>query len=117
MNRLPAHPTSPTENNHETPLPKQSAEPRSITTQELQLFRKLDDLLGKCFIHSPDADDSGMYEVIAYSMKRYKTFQYDLLFDDCGDPITVNMKEMADMLQDSLYLPAGHEELDQKAIS
>jgi hypothetical protein len=108
-------PTCPVENNREPPLPDQSAEPRPITTEELQLFRNPDDLLGRRFVLSPDTDDPGIYEVIAYYMKKDKTLQHDVLFDDCGDPITVDMKEMAGMLQDSLYLPAGHEDSDQKA--
>jgi hypothetical protein len=48
------------------------------------------------FILSSDADsdDSGMYEVIGYHNKRDKSVQYELLFDDCDNPIRVDVKEM-----------------------
>ena len=48
-----------------------------------------------------------MYEVIAYSKARDKTVRYDVLFDDCDDPITVDAREMMCMLEESLYLPAS----------
>lgn len=48
-----------------------------------------------------------MYEVIGYSKKRDETIQYQVLFDDCVDPITVNSDEMMAMLEDSIiFLPA-----------
>jgi len=47
-----------------------------------------------------------MYEVISYTRKRDKTVTYDVLFDDCKDPITVDAKEIMRLLEDSLYLPA-----------
>ena len=40
-----------------------------------------------------------MYEVIGYSMKRDKMVEYDVLFDSCEDPVTVNAKEMMGMLE------------------
>jgi hypothetical protein len=90
---------------HDMPLFNSSVEPRSITTDELQLFRTAENLHGKQFILSPGTENSVMYEVISYSRKRDKTYHYDVLFDDCEDHITLDAKEMMDMLEDSLYLP------------
>jgi hypothetical protein len=101
-----AYPTPPITDKREPPLSKPSVEPKRITPEELQLFRHPDALHGKQFILSPDTDDSGMYEVIGYCRKRNKSVRYEVLFDDCEDPITVDSKEMMDMLQNSLYLPA-----------
>jgi hypothetical protein len=70
---LSVHPTPPTTGNCEAPLFKPSVEPMHI-------------------ILSPDNEDSGMYGVIGYSKKRDKTVKYDVLFDDCEDPVTVNAK-------------------------
>jgi hypothetical protein len=93
--------------NLELPLTKPSIEPRFITAEELQLFQSPDNLLGKQFILSPGTDESGMYEVFGYSKKRDETIQYQVLFDDCADPITVNADEMMTMLEDSIvFLPA-----------
>jgi len=96
------------ESNCEFPLskPDKSTEPRCITAPELQLFRSPDNLHGKQFILSPGTGEPGMYEVIGYSRKRDKTIQYEVLFDDCPDPITVKAEEMMAMLEDSTYLPA-----------
>lgn len=94
-------------NNHELPLTKPSVEPRHITTEELQLFRNPDNLHGKQFILSPDTDGCGMYEVIGYSRKRENAVQYDVLFNDCEDPVTVDAQAMMGMLEDSLYLSAS----------
>jgi hypothetical protein len=76
-------------------------EPRHITAEELRLFRDPENLHGKQFV----LYDSGMYEVIGYSRKRDRTIEYEVLFDDCGDPIMVNATEIMAMLEDSLYLP------------
>jgi hypothetical protein len=96
-----------TVSNLEPPLSNPSIEPRRITTEELQLFRSPDNLHGKQFILSPGTGESGMYEVIGYSKKRDETIQYQVLFDDCADPITVNADEMMAMLEDSIiFLPA-----------
>ena len=99
-----------THRTHEAPISKESkpsVEPRHITVQELQLFQDPDNLHGKRFVLSPDSsDDSETYEVIGYSKKRDKTVEYDVLFDECEDPIkdpiTVTTKEMMEMLKDSL---------------
>lgn len=40
-----------------------------------------------------------------YSRKWDRTVEYDMLFNNCEDPIMVNAKEMMAMLKDSLYLP------------
>jgi hypothetical protein len=70
------------------------------------LFQIPDNLHGKQFILSPDADGSGMYEIIGYYRERDKSVQYDVLFDDCEDSIRVDAKEMMGMLKSSLYIPA-----------
>ena len=102
-----SHPTLHTVSNLEPPLSKPDIDPRRITAEELQLFRSPDNLHGKQFILSPGTGESGMYEVIGYSKKRDETIQYQVLFDDCADPITVNADEMAAMLEDSIiFLPA-----------
>ena len=97
-----------THRTHEAPITKESkpsVEPRHITAQELQLFQDPDNLHGKWFVLSPDSsDDSETYEVIGYSKKRNKTVEYDVLFYECEDPITVTTKEMMGMIKDSLYL-------------
>ena len=92
--------------NCELPLSKPSIELRCITAEELQLFWSPDNFHRKQFILSPGTGKSGMYEVIGYSRKRDKTIQYEVLFDDCADPIMVNVKEMMAMLEDGIYLPA-----------
>ncbi|KAF8972291.1 hypothetical protein BDZ97DRAFT_1752873 [Flammula alnicola] len=102
---MSVHPTPPIQGNREAPLSKPMVEPRHITAEELRLFRDPENLHGKQFVLSAN-NDSGMYEVIGYSRKRDRTVEYDVLFDDCGDPIMVNAKEMMAMLEDSLYLPA-----------
>ena len=107
MYRLSRHSTPPTPGNCDAPLSEPPIEPRHITAEELRLFRNPDDLHGKQFILSPDNENSGTYEVIGYSKKRDKTVEYDVLFDGCEDPVTVNATEMMmGMLEDSLYLPA-----------
>jgi hypothetical protein len=45
-----------------------------------------------------------MYKVVGYHRARDKALTFDILFEDCGDPIVVSEKEMIDMLCDSLYL-------------
>jgi hypothetical protein len=103
--RMSVHPLPPTQVNHEAPLSKPMVEPRHITAEELQLFQDPKNLHGKQFVLSAD-DDSGLYEVIGYSRKRDKTVEYEVLFEECGDPILLNAKEMMAMVEDSLYLPA-----------
>jgi hypothetical protein len=44
-----------------------------------------------------------MYEVIGYHRKRDKSVEYDVLFDDCEDPILFDAGEMMRLLEDSLY--------------
>jgi hypothetical protein len=89
----------------EPPLSKPSGEPRRLTAAELQLFQNPNKLHGKHFIFSPDADGAGVFEVIGYRMKRDRTIQYDVLFEDCGgEPILVEADEMRSMLMDSLYV-------------
>ncbi|KAI0248750.1 hypothetical protein BJV78DRAFT_1284532 [Lactifluus subvellereus] len=97
----------PFTDDHESPqaLSNPSVEPRRLTAEEHQLFQNPDELHGKQFVLSPDTDDSGTYEVIGYHRKRDKSVQYDVLFDDCDDPILLDAGEMMRMLEDSLYLP------------
>jgi hypothetical protein len=95
----------PTKSNSERPISKPSVDPRRITPEELRLFKIPDNLHGKQFVLSPDSDESCMYEVIGYSRKRDKTVTYDVLFDDCVDPVPVDGQEMMGMLEDSLYFP------------
>jgi hypothetical protein len=85
-----------------------SADPRPITPEDIRLFETPDNLHGKQFLLLPDNDDdeSCMYEVMGYSRKRDKTVIFDVLFDDCQDPILVDEKEMMGMLENSLYFPA-----------
>ena len=99
------HPTPPIQGNCEAPLSKPMVEPRHITAEELRLFRDPENLHGKQFVLSAN-NDSGMYEVIGYSRKRDRTVEYDVLFNDCEDPIMVNAQEMMAMMEDSLSLPA-----------
>jgi hypothetical protein len=103
--RLSVHPSPPITGTREVSLSNPSVESRRITAEELRLFQNPDNLHGKHFVLSADNDESVMYEVIGYSRKRDRTVEYDVLFDDCGDPIMVNAKDMVAMLEDSLYLP------------
>jgi hypothetical protein len=112
---MAAYSTPPVTNNLETPLPvvnnleapliRPAVEPRHLTSVELLLFQNPDNLHGKQFILSPSTNESVMYEVIGYYRKRDKTVRYDVLFDDCDDPIEVEAEEMMGMLEDSHYLP------------
>jgi hypothetical protein len=86
---------------------KPAFKPRPITANA---FLTPDNLLGKKFIFSEDAEDYGMYEVIGYYMGKDKSIEYDILFevsdDSDDDPIRrVGAKEMTWMLDDSLYIP------------
>ncbi|KAF8273180.1 hypothetical protein EI94DRAFT_1826456 [Lactarius quietus] len=99
------YPTPALTNNSEPPISKPLKDPRRISAEDLQLFQIPDNLHGKKFLLSPDSDESGMYEVIGYARKRDKTVTYDVLFDDCEDPVSVTAKEMMGMLEDSLYFP------------
>ena len=92
--------------NSEGSISKPSTDPRRITPEDLRLFEIPDNLHGKQFILSPDSDESCVYEVIGYSRKRDKTVVYDVLFDDCEDPLPMDGKEIMSMLEDSLYFPA-----------
>lgn len=103
--RMSVHPFPPIQGNREAPLSNPMVEPRHITAEELQLFQDPETLHGKQFVLSAN-DDSGLYEVIGCSRKRDKTVGYDVLFEEIGDPILVNAKEMMVMLEDGLYLPA-----------
>ena len=106
--RSSKQPTSrPVMSDSERHLSKPSVDPRRITTEEYCLFEIPDNLLGKQFLLSPDdSNASCMYEVIGYTRKRDKMITFDVLFDDCEDPIPVEVKEMVGMLKDSLYFPA-----------
>ncbi|KAF8342329.1 uncharacterized protein EI90DRAFT_3032913 [Cantharellus anzutake] len=95
---------SPTDD-PEQPLSKPSAEPRRLTPEERQLFQNPDELHGKQFVLSHDSDGSGMYEIIGYHRKRDKSVQYEVLFDDCEDPMLLDGGEVMKMLEDSLYIP------------
>ncbi|KAI9453424.1 hypothetical protein BJY52DRAFT_1289528 [Lactarius psammicola] len=105
---LSIHPTThPIISNCEAPPSKPLVEPRNITNEELQLFQNPDHLHGKQFLLSPNSGDSELFKVIGYSKKWDKMVTYDVLFDDCEDPIMVNEKEMMGMLGDSLYFPVS----------
>ncbi|KAF8335771.1 uncharacterized protein EI90DRAFT_3120054 [Cantharellus anzutake] len=91
--------------NHELPLSKSSVEPRPLTPEEHQLFQNPDKLHGKRFVLSPHTEESGVYEVIGYHKKRDSSVQYDVLFDDCDDPILLKAREVMRMLEDSLHIP------------
>ena len=94
----------------EMPISKPLMDLRCITPEDLQLFKTPDNLHGNKFLLLPasdnDDDKSCMYEVIGYSRKQDKTVTYDVLFDNCKDPILVDEKEMTSLLEDSLYFPA-----------
>jgi hypothetical protein len=80
--------------------------PRSITTEELQLFQIPDYLHGKQFVIKHDSDDLAMYEVVGYYKERDKSVHFDILFNNCDDHIWVSRVEMMGMLEKSLYVPA-----------
>ncbi|KAF8320525.1 uncharacterized protein EI90DRAFT_3080488 [Cantharellus anzutake] len=89
-----------------TPPPTDNHEPPPISKpSERELFQNPDKLHGKQFVLSPHTDESGVYKVIGYHKRRDNSVQYDVLFDDCEDPILVDAGEMMRMLEDSLYIP------------
>jgi hypothetical protein len=95
--------------NDQSPLPvskpgKPAVKPQLITAKDMQSFQIPDNVLGKNFIFSPDTEASGMYEVVGYYRGK-DTVEYDIVFEDCGDPIRVDAEEMMGMLKDSLYEP------------
>ena len=66
---------------------------------KLQVFEIPD---RKHFLLSPDSEESCINEIIGYTRKRHKTVTYDVLFnDDCWE-VPVEVKDMMEMLQDSL---------------
>lgn len=103
----PSNSGSSIKSDPEIPISKPSTDPRCITPEDLQLFNIPDNLHGRKFllIHDGDDDDDEphMYEVIGYSRKRDKTIMYDVLFEDRESPMLVDEKEMAGLLEDSLY--------------
>jgi hypothetical protein len=80
-------------------------DPRKITQEDLCLLETPDNIHGKQFL-STDSDNPCMWEIIGYARKRDKTVTYDVLFEDCVDPILVEEKEMKAMLADSLLFAA-----------
>ena len=98
--------TRPITSNSEKPLSRPSVDPRKITEEDLQMFETPDNIHGKQFILSPDSDKPCIFEVIGYAKKRDKTITYDVLFEDCEDPIPVDEEEMKGMLADSHFFPA-----------
>jgi hypothetical protein len=111
MRPTPPITDNPITNSREAPLSKPLVDPRPITAEELRLFQSPENLhgkpCGKQFLLT-DSDPPGMYEVIGYSRKRDRTVTYDVLFDDCEDPmmIPVEAEGMMGMLKDSFYFPA-----------
>ncbi|THH14347.1 hypothetical protein EW146_g5979 [Bondarzewia mesenterica] len=97
------HAATPVRDIREPPLSKPAGRPRSLTPEELHSFRNPEILHGKQFVISPDTDEKEMYEVSSYTRSRDKKIRYEVLFDDCGDPIPVDEEEMWSMLKDSQY--------------
>ena len=58
----------------------------------------------KRFTLSPDAGDTGTYEIIDYRRERDNSVTYELLSEDSEDPIEITAEEMMGM-EDSLYTP------------
>ena len=83
---------------------KPVVETRSISVEDIVSFQNPDNLLGKQFVFSPDTESSGSYEVVAYCKGKDKAIQYEVLFEDCPDPIKFDTKGMMDMLNDSSYV-------------
>ena len=106
--RDPTDPSPSFTSDYEPPLLKSSVEPRCLTTKEHQGFQNPDKLHEKQFILSPHTNNSVKYKVIGYHKKRDKSVQYDVLFDDCGDLILLNVEEVMKMLEDSLYIPTSN---------
>ena len=74
--------------------------------EDLRLFETPDNLYGMQFLLSPNGDESCMYEIIIYSRKRDKPVTYDVLFENCEDPIPVVEKDMMSVREDSLHFQA-----------
>ena len=96
----------PSTSNSERPISKPLADPRRITSEDLRLFETPDNLYGMQFLLSPNGDESCMYEIIIYSRKRDKPVTYDVLFENCEDPIPVVEKDMMSVREDSLHFQA-----------
>ncbi|KAF9783942.1 hypothetical protein BJ322DRAFT_887153 [Thelephora terrestris] len=87
-------PPAPIPSDRQSPPPKPAVEPRRTTAEDLRSFKLPENLHGKRFTLSPDAGDSGTYEVIGYRRERDNSVTYELLFEDCEDPIETTAEEM-----------------------
>ncbi|KAH7903917.1 hypothetical protein BJ138DRAFT_1167418 [Hygrophoropsis aurantiaca] len=76
---------------HPTSKPSTPAEPRKLSPDELASFKDTERLHGQRFLLPPDTRDTEeaqvAYEVIGYARARDRSLRYDVLFDDCEDPI------------------------------
>jgi hypothetical protein len=85
-------------------ISKPSIDPKHISAEDMQSFKNPDNLNGRQFVLSPNTEESGMYEVVRFYKGKYSEVQYDIIFEDCPDPIQINIKEMVEMLKRSLML-------------
>lgn len=81
--------------------------PRELTAEDLRSLENPEELHGKKFLLSPGTEDAIMYEVIGYARARDRRVWYDVLFDDCDDPVLVDAEEMMRLLADSQFYVAA----------
>ena len=60
-------------------------------------------LIGARFLLSPDTSEATLWQVVSYTRTLNRGVKYDVIFDDCDDPISVEEEEMAGMIENSLY--------------
>lgn len=62
-------------------------------------------MLNRKFIHEANTPDSGAWEIDSYTTKRSGEVVYNVLFEDCDDPIKHDADGMRVLLRSSHILP------------
>ena len=80
-----------------------TANSRQVTPEDLQRFKNPENLIGARFLLSPETPEQILWQVVSYTRTLNRGVKYDVIFDDCDDPISVEEEEMAGMIENSLY--------------
>jgi hypothetical protein len=70
----------------------------------MEQFQNPDNLLGKRFMLSLDPDNCDLYEIFKYRKRQNGTVQYEVLWEECDEPIEIDADEMMCMLKESYYV-------------
>ena len=73
---------------------------RNVTTTDMEEFQNPDNLLKKRFMESLDPDN----EIHGYRRRKNGTVQYEVLWEDCDEPLDVDEDEMMSMVKESFYV-------------